>query len=86
MTDPVNTDALRAVASTLHSKAFHLMNAAADEVDRLRAYEAYNEHSAEWWEAQVESLRSLIENAPHDYNCRSNYDIGKCTCWKADAL
>lgn len=87
MHDPVDTDALRTwAAARADNKLLPMINAAADEVDRLRAYEAFNEHSAEWWEAQVESLRSLIENAPHDSRCTIHPEPGytpNCTCWKA---
>jgi len=77
MTDPVDTDALRVVAHAadqdpLYRWAGDAFRAAADEVDPLRA---------------------VIENAPNGDGCgHVNWDtdgllrVGKCTCWKADAL
>jgi hypothetical protein len=77
MTDPVDTDALntnwlRSVAGTLHSKASHLMNAAADEVDRLRAVIENAPHGKECRGRWVVALPRNIYQG--------------CTCWKADAL
>lgn len=83
MTDPVDTDALRAWAvdardiATGGGSGPNLLNvcadkltAAADEVDRLRA---------------------VIENAPHDVECNEGNvwrdgSFMTCTCWKAEAL
>lgn len=86
MSEPVDTDALRAMAAEMDnddwtdwsSTEAHVngekVDAAADEVDRLRA---------------------VIENAPHSYDCervdRDGYQepsddpFVTCTCWKANA-
>lgn len=71
MTDPVDTDALRSQQWQNVDELVEWATAAAVEVDRLRAG---------------------IENAPHGHGCRhvdwvdGALQLGKCTCWKADAL
>lgn len=84
MTDPVDTDALAAAW------------------DKYAALNDIHPHSIErdvfeqGWDAaadEVDRLRSVIENAPHDGDCwlREDADEGvlpehrNCTCWKADA-
>jgi hypothetical protein len=78
------------------------MIAAADEVDRLRAELAEcDPPAAPVLEAmgdatrEIFRLRAVIVNAPHGDRCRSNgwydrgtsaFQVGPCTCWKADAL
>lgn len=33
--------------------------------------------------AEIDQLRALLENAPHDETCQWNWP---CTCWKSDTL
>lgn len=92
MTDSVDTDALRRDARIL-APGFpgveQRLNAAADEVDRLR-------DSRDTWKRLAcderdvtDKLRAVIENAPHAVDCKrggsGNLRV-PCTCWKADAL
>lgn len=35
---------------------------------------------------EVDRLRAVIENAPHQLDCSSETHAGHCDCWKADAL
>lgn len=95
MNDPVDTDALRRDARVL-APGFpgveKRLDAAADEVDRLRAFEVGVEAVRQVQYQEQERLRSVIENAPHDYGCKhvdwvdGLLQLGDCTCWKADAL
>lgn len=105
MSDPVDTDVLRAWnAGRADEKLFSMVAAAADEVDRLRAAlkdadnrlalgvlvnldgEQFVDHPVMQMLAERnERLRSVIENAPHAYECFADFAPGsECTCWKAD--
>lgn len=84
MTDPVDTDALRMTASDLREtggwhpwrddaqarKNWELIDAAADEVDRLRAVIEKAPHRIECNKGNVWRDGSTMP----------------CTCWKADVL
>lgn len=77
-------------------------DAAADEVDRLRAAlvearaasDRYSQELSEHREQMVLNegrLRAVIENAPHDRDASCGFwyapqDMSHCTCWNADAL
>lgn len=95
MSDPVDTDALRAWAvdareiaaaggsgPNLLTICADKLSAAADEVDKLWD----NLHDRE---NEADRLRALIEKARHAVECKrggsGNLRV-PCTCWKADAL
>lgn len=102
MTGPVNTDALRdaawekyAALNGIHPHSIERdtfeqgWDAAANEVDRLRAKVARRDTKLGDYAVELDRLRAVIENAPHDQSgadgCMSLVG-GKCDCWKADAL
>lgn len=79
-TDPVDTDALRAKAREVGRK-YRSALAAEIECDTLAAAD------------ELDRLRAVIENAPHDPLCQWDRTdalayrgrVSNCTCWKADA-
>ncbi|MDF2895756.1 MAG: hypothetical protein K0Q46_2542 [Rhodococcus erythropolis] len=86
MTDPVDTDALRETAQVAAEVAdagelgwraladsSDALNAAADELDRLRAVIENAPHALD------------CESRSHDF-LGHEQEPGDCTCWKADAL
>lgn len=102
MTDPVDTGALRTQAlrnqaADIRADATEAehdwldvadsLDAAADEVDRLRAkvkhQRAVNRRNIDAMTREIDRLRAVIENAPHREKCRPHI---ACTCWKSDAL
>ncbi len=97
MSDPVDTDALRALSTIQWSRLMDWASeaeqgliAAADEVDRLRTESAaWSAQAIETAEVlgktgiEVGRLRAVIENAPHEEDCPAEYG---CTCWKVGAL
>lgn len=111
MTDPVNTNALRTFAlrnqaSNIRADATEAeqdwlevaesLEAAADEVDRLRAgiVHMVPDYTVPQFSRILrdrDRLRAVIADAPHDEECHwstlMNYDeLYSCTCWKAEAL
>jgi hypothetical protein len=91
MTDQIDTDALREVvlerSSVLNMDEVAIVDAAADEMDRLRkeldkavwdSREAtntaeYERRRAEKYERELDQLREVIEDAPHMESCRMSY-------------
>jgi len=96
MTDPVDTDALRAMAAAGDYNMGPFAVAAADEVDRLREAQGGEAWFHKAMEARTERnrLRTVIENAPHAAECeqwdlepRTGHALSEhCTCWKAGVL
>lgn len=88
MNAPVNTAALRTAgerADYYQTGDGPLWRAAADEMDRL--WESLHDR-----ENEVDRLRIVIEDAPHEPQC-DKYSVAQddelprqCDCWKADAL
>lgn len=84
MTDPVDTNALMDLARAAHGGASELWEAWDEGTARLLRSSAI----------EIDGLRTVIENAPHDAECEQ-WDLqpqtgrpltDACTCWKADAL
>lgn len=98
MTDPVDTDALRAQQWQDVDELAEWATVAADEVDRLRLSDSNATHQRDQLadalrhsDNENDRLRAVIENAPHGWECaQETYDGHDdsiaCTCWKADAL
>jgi len=78
MTDPVDTNALRSVALGVGQVAE--VEEDADQASWLRYVQRHVSAASD----EVDRLRSVIKDAPHDSLC--NQPEYPCRCWKSDAL
>lgn len=83
MNEKLVTDALRNPPWSNLDAVGALLEAAADEVDRLRAAVDASEYLA----SSNNHLWMVIERAPHDLACPAKQEAHwVCRCWKAQVL